>query len=246
VTPFRYLREELVADEVPLARIAAEVGTPAYVYAAGAMRERIRAFRQAFRDGGPEPLFCYAVKANSNLAVIRLFAREGAGADTVSGGEIARALAAGVEPKRIVYAGIAKTDDEIRLALRTGILQFNVESAQELLRIAEIAAGMGRTTPIALRINPDVAAGGHDKISTGKKHDKFGIPWDEAGEVFALARGLKGIDPLGLHLHIGSQITKLEPFEAAYRRAVDLFGALRRRVRRALPGRAPGRGGSLR
>ncbi|MEK0082591.1 diaminopimelate decarboxylase [Benzoatithermus flavus] len=226
MSPFHYAHEALVADGVPLADIAAEVGTPCYVYAASTMRERIRAFRQAFR-GGPEPLFCYAVKANSNLAVIRLFAQEGAGADTVSGGEIARALAAGVAPSRIVYAGIAKTDEEIRFALQTGILQFNVESTQELLRIAEIAAGMGKTAPVALRINPDVAAGTHDKISTGRKHDKFGIPWDEAGEVFALAQRLEGIEPLGLHLHIGSQITRLEPFEAAYRRAVDLFVALR-------------------
>jgi diaminopimelate decarboxylase len=226
VSPFRYVQEALVAEEVKLAEIAAEVGTPCYVYSAGAMRARIRAFREAFA-GGREPLFCYAVKANSNLAVIRLFAREGAGADTVSGGEIARALAAGVHPERIVYAGIAKTDEEIRFALETGILQFNVESAQELIRIGEIAAGMGRTAPVALRINPDVAAGTHDKISTGRKHDKFGIPWEEAGEVFALARRLAGVEPVGLHLHIGSQITRLEPFEAAYRRAIELFQSLR-------------------
>lgn len=227
MTPFRYQEGELLAEGVPLRAIAAEAATPCYVYAGTAMRERIRAFRQAFRDGGPEPLFCYAVKANSNLAVIRLFAQEGAGADTVSGGEIARALAAGMAPARIVYAGIAKTDDEIRYALGQGILQFNVESVQELQRIAEIATALGRVAPVALRINPDVAAGTHEKISTGRKHDKFGIPWDEAGEAFALAKRLDGIEPLGLHVHIGSQITKLEPFEAAYRRIIELFGSLR-------------------
>jgi diaminopimelate decarboxylase len=225
VSPFEYVNGALAAEGVPLAEIAAAVGTPCYVYAAGAMRARLRAFQEAFR--GERVLFCYAVKANSNLAVIRVFGEEGAGADTVSGGEIARALAAGVPPQRIVYAGVAKSDEEIRFALATGILQFNVESAQELLRIAEIAAAMGRTAPVALRINPDVAAGTHDKISTGRKHDKFGIPWDEAGEVFALAGGLAGIEPVGIHMHIGSQITRLEPFEAAYRRGIDLFTSLR-------------------
>jgi diaminopimelate decarboxylase len=217
----------LHADGVPLARIAEAVGTPCYVYAASAMRERVRAYRAAFAGEQRPVLFCYAVKANSNLAVIRLFADEGAGADTVSGGEIARALAAGVAPERIVYAGVAKTDDEIRLALAAGILQFNVESAQELFRIGELAAAMGRTAPVALRVNPDVAAGGHDKISTGRRHDKFGIPHDEVGELYAMAARLAGVEPVGVHLHIGSQITRLEPFEAAYRRGAELFAGLR-------------------
>jgi diaminopimelate decarboxylase len=225
VSAFRYAGGTLVAEGVPLADVAAAVGTPCYVYSAGAMRARLAEFRNAF--SGERVLFCYAVKANSNLAVIRLFAEEGVGADTVSGGEIARALAAGVPPRRIVYAGVAKTDDEIRYALATGILQFNVESAQELLRVAELAAAMGRTAPVALRINPDVAAGTHEKISTGRKHDKFGIPWDEAPEAYAMARRLAGLEPVGLHLHIGSQITRLEPFEAAYRRGVELFTSLR-------------------
>ena len=225
MSPFQYRSGLLHADEVPLASVAEAVRTPCYVYAASAMRERIRAFRSAFAR--ERALFCYALKANSNLAVIRLLAAEGAGADTVSGGEIARALAAGVPPDRIVYAGVAKTDEEIRFALRTGILQFNVESAQELLRIGELAAAMGRTAPIALRINPDVAAGTHDKISTGRRHDKFGIPYDEVASVYALAARLEGVEPVGLHLHIGSQITRLEPFEAAYRRGVELFTGLR-------------------
>ncbi len=189
------------------------------------MRERARAFREAF--AAERALICYAVKANSNLAVIRLFAEEGLGADTVSGGEIARALEAGVPPQRIVYAGIAKTDDEIRMALATGILQFNVESAQELRRIGELAAAMGLAAPVALRVNPDVDAGTHEKISTGRKHDKFGVPYEEAPDLYRLAAGLKGVRPVGVHLHIGSQIGRLEPFEAAYRRGAELFTSLR-------------------
>jgi diaminopimelate decarboxylase len=225
VSAFRYAEGTLAAEDVPLADVAAAVGTPCYVYSAGAMRARVAEFQDAFR--GERVLFCYAVKANSNLAVIRLFADAGVGADTVSGGEIARALAAGVPPRRIVYAGVAKTDEEIRFALAVGILQFNVESAQELARVAELAAAMGRSAPVALRINPDVAAGTHEKISTGRRHDKFGIPWDEATAVFAMAGRLRGVEPVGLHLHIGSQITRLEPFEEAYRRGVQLFTSLR-------------------
>ena len=222
---FGYRSGSLHAEAVPLADIAAAVGTPCYVYSASAMRELAAAFRDAF--AGERALFCYAVKANSNLAVIRLFANEGLGADTVSGGEIARALEAGVSPQRIVYAGIAKTDDEIRMALATGILQFNVESAQELRRIAELAAAMGVTAPVALRVNPDVDAGTHEKISTGRKHDKFGIPYEEAPALYRLAAELEGIEPVGVHLHIGSQIGRLDPFEAAYQRGAELFTSLR-------------------
>ena len=225
MSAFRYVAGDLSVDGVALADIARAVGTPCYVYSAGAMRERARAFRSAF--AGERALVCYAVKANSNLAILRLFAEEGLGADTVSGGEIARALAAGVPPQKIVYAGIAKTDDEIRLALARGILQFNVESEPELRRIGELAAAMGLTAPVALRVNPDVDAGTHEKISTGRKHDKFGIPYEEAAPLYRLAAGLEGIDPVGIHLHIGSQIGRLEPFEAAYRRAVLLFTTLR-------------------
>ena len=225
MTGFGYLRGSMHAESVPLADIAAAVGTPCYIYSASAMRARARAFRDAFAV--ERALFCYAVKANSNLAVIRLFANEGLGADTVSGGEIARALEAGVPPQRIVYAGIAKTDDEIRMALATGILQFNVESALELRRIAELAAAMGLTAPVALRVNPDVDAGTHAKISTGRRHDKFGIPYDEAAALYRLAADMKGVNSVGVHLHIGSQIGRLEPFEAAYRRGAELFTSLR-------------------
>ena len=225
MSAFRYRDGTLHADAVLLEAIAAEAGTPCYVSSASAMRERAAAFREAF--AAERALLCYAVKANSNLAIIRLFANEGLGADTVSGGEIARALRAGVPPRRIVYAGIAKTDDEIRFALATGILQFNVESVQELQRIGGLAAGMGLSAPIAVRVNPDVDAGTHEKISTGRRHDKFGIPYEEAPAVYALAAGLPGVTPVGVHLHIGSQIGRLEPFEAAYRRAADLFKNLR-------------------
>lgn len=225
MSPFPFVAGRLHAEAVPLAAIAAAVGTPTYVYAAGGMRARLAAFQRAFR--GERVLVCYAVKANHHLAVIRLFAEQGAGADTVSGGEVARALAAGVPPQRIVFAGVAKTDDEVRMALGAGILQFNVESPQELVRIGELAVAMDRTAPVALRINPDVAAGAHDKISTGRRHDKFGIAYDEVPAIYALAARLPGIEPVGLHLHIGSQITRLEPFEAAYRRGIELFSAVR-------------------
>ena len=226
MTGFSYREGRLACEAVPLETIAAEVGTPVYVYSAGTMRERLRALQRAFAS--LSPLFCYAVKANSNIAVIRTLAAAGAGADTVSGGEIERALRAGVPPAKIVFAGIAKTDDEIRFALGLGIMQFNVESVPELLRISALAAELGTTAPIALRINPDVDAGTHEKISTGRKDDKFGIPHADAAGLYGLAQTLPGIVPVGLHLHIGSQITVLEPFRQAYARCVSLFKELRR------------------
>ena len=225
MTGFGYVAGQLACEAVPLETIAAAVGTPCYVYSAGAMRARLRAYQAAFADR--PALFCYAVKANSNLAVIRTLAAAGAGADTVSGGEIQRALAAGVPPEKIVFAGIAKTDDEIRFALGQGIMQLNVESVPELLRISAIAADLGSTAPVALRINPDVDAGTHSKIATGRKEDKFGIPYADAPALYGLAADLPGIVPIGVHLHIGSQITALQPFEQAYRRGIELFVAIR-------------------
>jgi diaminopimelate decarboxylase len=226
VRPFAYHHGRLACEAVPLDTIAAEAGSPVYVYSAGAMRARLAAFQAAF--AGLSALFCFAVKANSHIAVIRTLAAAGAGADTVSGGEIERALAAGVPPAKIVFAGIAKTDEEIRMALDLGIMQLNVESVPELLRISALAAERGATAPVALRINPDVDAGTHDKISTGRKEDKFGIPYADAGTLYGMAASLPGIAPVGLHLHIGSQITTLEPFAQAYRRGVDLFKDIRR------------------
>lgn len=224
MSAFAYRRGGLCCDAVPLGRIAEEVGTPLYVYSAAGMRQRLRAYQDAFADR--PALFCYAVKANHNLAVIRTLAAAGAGADTVSAGEIERALAAGVAPERIVFAGVAKTDEEIRFALQQGIMQLNVESVPELLRVSAVARELGVVASVALRINPDVDALTHAKISTGRKEDKFGIAIGDAPALYGMAQELPGIAPVGLHLHIGSQITTLEPFAQAYRRGVDLLKEL--------------------
>jgi diaminopimelate decarboxylase len=221
---FNYLGGHLHADLVPLAEIAGAVGTPAYVYAGAVMRDRLRRFLAAFAD--QRVLVCYALKANSNRAVIRTLADEGAGADIVSGGELQRALAAGVPPHRIVFSGVGKSRDEMTQALDAGIAQFNVESVPELIVLGEVASARRARAPMALRVNPDVVADTHDKISTGRRHDKFGVPYDQALEVYALARRLAGIELVGLHLHIGSQILSLAPFEAAYRRGFELMRAL--------------------
>ena len=221
---FAYLDGQLHADRVPLAEIAQAVSTPAYVYAGAVMRERLRRFLAAF--AGRQVTVCYALKANSNLAVVRTLAEAGAGADIVSGGELQRALAAGVPPQRIVFSGVGKSRDEMGLALDAGIAQFNVESVPELIALGETAAARRLRAPVALRVNPDVGAGTHDKISTGRRHDKFGVAYDQALEVYEMARRLAGIELVGLHLHIGSQILSLAPFETACRRAVALVRAL--------------------
>lgn len=221
---FSYRERTLYVDEIAVADLAARFNTPLYIYSARAIRDRIRAFRDAFAD--MPALLCYAVKANPNLAVLRLAAAAGMGADTVSGGEIERALRAGVPPERIVFAGVGKTDAEILLGIRAGILQFNVESREELERIAALAAAVGRTVPVAFRVNPDIAAPTHGKISTGRRGDKFGIAIDEIPEVVARARALPTVQPVGLHLHIGSQITSPEPLMQAWRRLRDLYGQL--------------------
>jgi diaminopimelate decarboxylase len=222
---FAYRDGELYAEDVPLSEIARAAGTPVYVYAAGAMRARLRQFLEAF--AGQPVLVCYALKANSNLAVTRTLADRGAGADVVSGGELQRALAAGVPPDRIVFSGVGKSREEMALALDHGIAQFNVESVPELIALGEIATARRRTAPVAMRINPDVFAETHEKISTGRRGDKFGIPYDQALEAYGLAARLAGIEIVGLHLHIGSQILSLAPFEAAYRRGVGLIEELR-------------------
>ena len=222
---FAYRGGELYAEEVPLAAIAAAVGTPAYVYAAAPMRARVREFFAAF--AGQRVMLCYALKANDNLAVVRTLADAGAGADIVSAGELQRALAAGVPPQRIVFSGVGKSRAEMVLALEARIAQFNVESVPELIALGEVAAARRLTAPVALRINPDVAAQSHDKISTGRRHDKFGIAYEQAPEVYALATRLAGIEIVGVHVHIGSQILTLAPFEAAFRRAALLVERLR-------------------
>jgi diaminopimelate decarboxylase len=226
---YSYRNGVLHAEDVPLTEIAARHGTPTYVYSTAALRARYRAYVEAF--AGLDPLICYALKANSNQAVIATFAREGAGADIVSVGELKRALAAGVKPSKIVFAGVGKTADEMRAALEAGILQFNVESEPELRMLSEVAAAMGRRAPVALRVNPDVDAKTHAKITTGKAENKFGIDMAHASDVAALARSLPGIALEALSVHIGSQLTEIDPFREAFKR----LGALARELNASGP-----------
>jgi diaminopimelate decarboxylase len=224
---FPYREGELCVEDVPVAAVAAAVGTPFYVYSAGSLRARYQAFAEAF---APEPaLVCYAVKANSNLAVLRLLADLGAGADVVSEGELRRALAAGVPPERIIFSGVGKTAGEFDAALAADIHQINVESVAELRRLSAVAAARGATARIAIRVNPDVDAMTHAKIATGKKENKFGIDRDEVGAAYRLASELPGIEPVGLAVHIGSQTGGgLAPFREAFERLAELVLELRR------------------
>ena len=222
---FLYRNGVLHAEDVPLPEIAAAVGTPVYVYSAATLTRHYTLFDQAL--AGMEHLVCFAVKSNSNLAVLKLLGDLGAGMDVVSGGEYRRARAAGVPGDRIVFSGVGKTGDEMRLALEGGIRQFNVESEPEMRLLSQIAASMGVQAPITLRVNPDVDAGTHDKISTGRKEDKFGVPISRAREIYAEAARLPGLRVVGIDMHIGSQLTDLAPFEAAYTRMADLTRALR-------------------
>jgi diaminopimelate decarboxylase len=222
---FGYRNGWLFAEDVPLMQIAEAVDTPFYCYSTATMERHFRVFQEAF--GAGDALICFAVKANSNLAVLRTLADCGAGADVVSGGELARALAVGIPGDRIVYSGVGKMRAEMQAALEAGIYQFNVESEPELRRLSEVAEAMGRTAPVALRINPDVDAGTHRNISTGKAENKFGIPWARAHAAFDLAEALPGVAVKGVDVHIGSQITKLTPFEQAFRKAADLVRELR-------------------
>ncbi|MFO0293037.1 MAG: diaminopimelate decarboxylase [Rhodospirillales bacterium] len=219
---FEYRAGALHAEDVPLAEIAARFGTPTYVYSTATLRARYRAYVEAF--AGLDPTICYALKANPNQAVIATFAREGAGADIVSLGELKRALAAGIPAGKIVFAGVGKTEDEMRAALAAGILQFNVESEPELRMLSDVATAMGLVAPVALRVNPDVDAKTHAKITTGKAENKFGIDMAQAPAVAALARSLPGIALEALSVHIGSQLTTIEPFREAFAR----LGALAR------------------
>ncbi len=217
---FNYRDGQLHAEDVPLAAIAERHGTPTYVYSTAVLRARYRAYVDAFADLAP--VVCYALKANSNQAVIATFAREGAGADIVSLGEMKRALAAGIPASRIVFAGVGKTAEEMRAALAAGIMQFNVESEPELRMLSGVAEAMGTKAPVALRVNPDVDAGTHAKITTGKAENKFGIEMAQAPDVAALARSLPGIALEALSVHIGSQLTAMAPFRTAFARLGDL------------------------
>jgi diaminopimelate decarboxylase len=222
---FLYRDGILHAEDVPLPEIAAAVGTPVYVYSVATLTRHFRLFDEALQ--GMDHLVCYAMKANSNLAVVRLMADLGAGADVVSAGEYLKARAAGMPGERIVFSGVGKTRDEMRIALEGGIRQFNVESEPELHALSEVATALGKTAPITIRVNPDVDARTHEKIATGKAENKFGIPIGRAREVYALAASLPGIDVVGIDVHIGSQLTQLEPFEQAYAKVADLTRALR-------------------
>ena len=216
-------RRVLHAEGVSLPAVAAEFGTPTYCYANAMLVARYRALAEA----APHALIRYSIKANDTLAVIRTFARLGAGADIISGGELHRALRAGMAPDGLVFAGPAKSRDEMDLALASGVGQFNVESPAELDALDAAARAHGTRAPVALRVNPDVDAGTHDKIATGRRGDKFGIDDAEIPALYARAAALEGIEPVGLAVHIGSQLTSLAPFEAAFDRLVALVEILR-------------------
>jgi len=225
VDHFEYRHGVLHAEDVAITDIAAAVGTPFYVYSTATLTRHYQLFTAAL---APLPhLVCFAVKALSNVAVLRTLGNLGAGMDVVSGGEYRRARAAGVPGERIVFSGVGKTREEMRLALTGGIRQFNVESEPELRALSEVATGLGVTAPITVRVNPDVDARTHAKITTGRKEDKFGIPIARASEVYAEAARLPGLEVVGIDVHIGSQLTDLAPFEAAYRKVADLTRRLR-------------------
>jgi diaminopimelate decarboxylase len=222
---FNYRKGELHAEDVPLRVLAEKYGTPLYVYSQGTLERHVESYHRAFK-GFPH-VICFAVKANSNLAVLSALGKKGAGADVVSGGELYRALRAGIPASKIVYAGVGKTEDEIRYALKSKIMTFNIESGQELEEINRVAGRMRMKAPIALRINPDIDPLTHPYISTGLKKYKFGIPMEEALEYFRLAHKMKNVDVVGIHKHIGSQITEVTPFVDALNRILTLVDELR-------------------
>ncbi len=222
---FNYRDGVMYVEDVPLTRIADEVGTPAYVYSTATLTRHYHVFQEAL--SGMDHFISYAMKANSNLAVLATLARLGAGMDVVSEGEMHRALAAGVPGGRIVFSGVGKTASEIRLGLEHDIRQFNVESEPELELLSQLADSMGRNARITVRVNPDVDAKTHAKITTGNSENKFGIPIARAREVYARAASLPGIEIVGIDVHIGSQLTELDPYEMAFRKVAELTEALR-------------------
>jgi diaminopimelate decarboxylase len=227
--PFRHKSKELFCEDIPVARIAAEVRTPFYLYSQTCLEHNYTSFDEAF--AGVPHLTCYAVKANSNLAVLSLFRRLGAGFDVVSGGELARAVTAGAHPAKVIFSGVGKTPDEIDLALRQGILQFNVESAAELRMVEARALSHGTVAPIGLRINPDVDAGTHAYLSTGARNHKFGVPIETARKFFRRVQESRHLRLTGISCHIGSQITSLAPFLAAVERLGNIYRTLRAEIR---------------
>ena len=221
---FHYRGGVLHAEGVSLARLAEEVGTPFYCYSTATLERHYKVITEAF--AGQDALVCFAVKANSNQAVLATLARLGAGMDVVSEGELRRALAAGAPANKIIFAGVGKTREEMAYALQQGILGFNVESEPELRALSEVASNLGKTAHVALRVNPDVDAKTHAKISTGKAENKFGIPYADARRIYAEAAKLPGIAVTGIHMHIGSQITQLDPFRNAFRLMRELASEL--------------------
>jgi diaminopimelate decarboxylase len=219
---------ELHCEDVPLANIAEAVGTPVYVYSSATLERHFTVLRDALAGAGlGDPLIAYAVKANSNVAVLRTLARLGAGADVVSEGEIRRAIAAGMPPERIVFSGVGKTAGEVAFALEVGVAEINLESEPELQLVNAVAEQLGKRATVAIRVNPDVEAGGHAKISTGKAENKFGVSLAEAERLYANASNMAGVRPVGVACHIGSQITDLAPLEAAFRKMRTLVERLR-------------------
>jgi diaminopimelate decarboxylase len=221
---FKYRSGELYAEEVPIKKLAARYGTPLFVYSYSTLLRHFKAYADAFNDY--PHLICFAIKSNSNIAILRLIAENGGGADIVSGGELYVALKAGIEPEKIVYAGVGKTEDEIKFALKSKILMFNVESEAELREIDRIAGKIKKKARIALRINPDIDPETHPYIATGLRKHKFGISIEEALEHYRLASRLKNINVIGVHKHIGSQITKVSPFVDALKRLLLLVDRL--------------------
>ncbi|MBW2091533.1 MAG: diaminopimelate decarboxylase [Deltaproteobacteria bacterium] len=221
---FNYQNEELYCENLPLTRIAAEVGTPAYIYSHATLTRHYKAFDQAFKDH--PHLTCYSIKSSSNLSIIRLFSNMGGGADIVSGGELFRALKAGVPADRIVFSGVGKTRGEIRSAIETNILMFNVESSQEIDLINDVAREMGSKARVALRVNPDIDPKTHPYISTGLKQQKFGIPFEQAVPEYCRAKDMPGLEIVGIDCHIGSQLTEVSPFTDTVARLLSLINNL--------------------
>ena len=222
---FNYVDGVMHAEGVNLKTLAATVGTPFYCYSNATLTRHYRVFADAF--AGQDVLICYAMKANSNLAVVKTLGDLGAGADVVSEGELLRAQAAGIPADRVMFSGVGKTRREMQLALEMGILCFNVESEPELEALSSVATEMGKTAPVSIRVNPDVDAKTHQKITTGRKQDKFGVPLAQAPALYAKAAALPGLNVTGIDMHIGSQITKLQPFEAAFTVLRNLVRELR-------------------
>ncbi len=222
---FIYKAGVLHAEGIAITEIAAAVGSPFYVYSTATLQRHYQVFDDALK--GMDHLICYAMKANSNQAVLKVMADMGAGMDVVSGGEYARAIAAGVSPEKIVFSGVGKTAEEMEMALQGGIRQFNVESEPELLVLSAVATRLGKLANITLRVNPDVDAKTHAKIATGKSDNKFGIPMAKARAAYAQAASLSGINVVGIDVHIGSQLTDLEPYEIAFSKVAELTEQLR-------------------